>query len=270
MNGLADPGQRPMIVALGAGIVIGVLLGLLGGGGSILAVPALVYAAGQPLSAAVPTSLIVVGLSSAAAVIPRLRQRGQVSWRIAGVVGLAGTATAFAGTAVNRMLPADLVLLGFAALMVGAAVQMLRGRAPAGGACVLPGGGVNWRSCLPKAILTGAVVGFLTGLFGVGGGFLLIPALTLLLGLPMTTAIGTSLVIIVINSLAGLSAHTLTGGLDLDPGITIAFSATAIIASLLAARVASRLPGEKLRRWFGYLVLAAAALIIIETAIRPR
>ncbi len=81
-----------MIVALGLGVVIGALLGLLGGGGSILAVPALVYAVGQPLSAAVPTSLIVVGLSSATAVLPRLRQRGQIAWRIAGVFGAAGTA----------------------------------------------------------------------------------------------------------------------------------------------------------------------------------
>ena len=254
-----------MIVALGLGVVIGALLGLLGGGGSILAVPALVYAVGQPLSAAVPTSLIVVGLSSATAVLPRLRQRGQIAWRIAGVFGAAGTATAFAGTTVNKLLPPSVVLLGFAALMIAAAIQMLRGSGTTGGSCALPGGGVNWRSCLPKAIASGAVVGFLTGLFGVGGGFLIIPALTLLLGLSMATAVGTSLVIIVINSTAGLAAHAHTGGLHLDPSITITFTAAAIAASLIAARYATRLPSDKLRHWFGYLVLAIAALVTIET-----
>src|SRR4249920_2809399 len=104
-------------------LLIGVLLGLLGGGGSILAVPALVYGASMPLSAAIPTSLIVVGTSSAIAVLPRLKQ---IRWRLAVVFAGAGSAAAFAGAAVNRLLPPTLVMLGFAALMVGAGVQMLR------------------------------------------------------------------------------------------------------------------------------------------------
>ncbi|MCU7731197.1 TSUP family transporter, partial [Actinoplanes sp. KI2] len=132
-----------MSAAIGFGALIGVLLGLLGGGGSILAVPALVYGAGQPLAAAVPTSLLVVGISSAAALLPRLRA-GLVQWRIAGVVGGTGAVAAFGGAAVNRLLDPRLVLIGFAALMVAAGLRMLRETGDAGGDCALPGGGINW------------------------------------------------------------------------------------------------------------------------------
>lgn len=255
-----------MSAALGLGLVIGLLLGLLGGGGSILAVPALVYGAGVPLATAVPTSLLVVGISSTTALIPRLWQR-QVRWRIAGVFGAAGAAAAFAGAAVNRLLPPRVLLIGFAVLMVVAAVRMLRRQTAMGGDCALPGGGVNWRGCLPKAIGSGAVVGFLTGLFGVGGGFLVIPALVLFLGLPMAAAVGTSLVIIVINSVAGLVAHL--GDAALDYRITGAFALAAIVGSVAAARMATRLPAERLRRWFAFLVLAVAAFMLAQALFYP-
>ena len=136
-----------LLLALVLGLVIGALLGLLGGGGSILAVPALVYGLNQPLAVAVPTSLLVVGVSSAAAVLPRLRQ---VQWRLAAIFGATGAAAAFAGTALNQILDPSIVLLGFAAVMVAAALRMLRSSDDVGGSCALPGGGVNWRSCLPK------------------------------------------------------------------------------------------------------------------------
>lgn len=255
-----------MIAALGFGAVIGVLLGLLGGGGSILAVPALVYGVGLPLRAAVPTSLIVVGISSAVAVLPRLRV-GQVRWRIAAVFGAAGAVSAFAGAAVNRLLDPRIVLIGFALMMVVAGVRMLRRQGAGGGDCALPTGGVNWRGCLPKSVGAGVVVGFLTGLFGVGGGFLIIPALVLLLGLPMTTAVGTSLVIIVINSVAGFAAHA--GDTTLNYGIAAAFIVTAIVGSLLAARIASQLPADLLRRWFAYLVFAIAVFVAAQALLNP-
>ena len=255
-----------MGVAAALGLLIGILLGLLGAGGSILAVPALVYGAGQPLSAAVPTSLLVVGVSALAAVLPRIRAR-QVQWRIAGVVGAAGIPAAFAGTAVNRALDPRLVLVGFAVVMVAAAVRMLREQPEAGGDCALPGGRVNWRGCLPKAVGSGAVVGFLTGLFGVGGGFLIVHALVLLLGLPMTMAVGTSLVVVTVNSAAGFAAHT--GGANIDYSLAAVFTAAAVTGSLAAARVASRLPAERLRRWFAGLVLAVAAFVIAQAVLNP-
>lgn len=253
-----------LLVALALGLVIGGLLGLLGGGGSILAVPALVYGVNLPLAAAVPMSLLVVGISSAAAVLPRLRE---VQWRLAAIFGVTGGAAAFGGAAVNRLLDPSLVLLGFAAVMVVAALRMLRSSDEAGGSCAMPGGGVDWRSCLPKAAASGVVVGFLTGLFGVGGGFLIIPALTLLLGLPMATAVATSLVVIVINSAAGFTAHV--GDAPIDAGIAVAFTGAAVLGSLAAGRLAPRLPGEGLRRLFAYLVLVVAVYVVAQTVLDP-
>ncbi|NUW44313.1 sulfite exporter TauE/SafE family protein [Nonomuraea rhodomycinica] len=255
-----------MLTALGLGAVIGVLLGLLGGGGSILAVPALVYGAGLPLASAVPASLLVVGISSATAVLPRIRAR-QVRWRVAAVFGGAGAAAAFAGAALGRLLSPQVVLVGFAALMAVAGWRMLAERSAVGGACALPGGGVNWRSCLPKSILAGAVVGVLTGLFGVGGGFLVIPALVLGLGLPMTDAVGTSLLIVVVNAVAGFAAHA--GDAELDHGVIALFTAAAVAGSLAAARLGRRLEAVRLRRWFAYLIFAVALFVVVRALVDP-
>lgn len=256
-----------MTVVAVLGLVIGVLLGLLGGGGSILAVPALVYGAGLPLAAAVTTSLLVVGLSSITAVLPRLRQ---VQWRLAAVIGGAGALAAFAGAAVNRLLNPRLVLVGFAVLMIAAGVRMLRNHhEEQGGACALPTGGVNWRRCLPRSIPVGLAVGFLTGLFGVGGGFLIIPALVLTLGLPMTTAAPTSLVIVVLNSGFGFLAHAGAGAAAVDYRLAAVFAGTAIAGSLAAARIATRLSAARLRHWFAYLVLATAVFVITQALLNP-
>lgn len=253
-----------MIAAIGLGALIGVLLGLLGGGGSILAVPALVYGAGLPMAEAIPTSLLVVGISSAAALLPRLRRR-VVRWRIAAVVGGTGAVAAFAGAAVNRVLDPRLVLCGFAAVMVIAGLRMLRDIDDSGGDCALPGGGVNWRGCLPKSVGAGIGVGFLTGLFGVGGGFLIIPALVLFLGLSMPTAIATSLVIIVTNSAAGFAAHA--GDTAIDYRIAAAFTTAAIAGSLLAGRAADRVPTARLQRAFAYLVFVIAVFVAVEASV---
>jgi uncharacterized membrane protein YfcA len=253
-----------MTVLVALGLVLGVLLGLLGGGGSLLAVPALVYGAGEPLASAVPASLLVVAISSATALLPRLRG-GQVRWRIALAFGAAGMVAAFGGAALHRLLPPDVVLLGFAAVMVAAGLRMLRPGGQAGGDCALPGGGVHWRGCLPKSLGSGAVVGLLTGLFGVGGGFLVLPALVLLLGLPMTVAVGTSLVVVTLNSAAGFAAHA--GGATLDWPSLLAFTGAAVAGSLLAGRLGGRLDAHRLQRGFGWLVLAVAALVVAQTAV---
>ena len=253
--------DRIIIITLGLGLLIGILLGLLGGGGSILAVPALVYGAGVPLDAAIPVSLLVVGISSAAALLPRLRS-GDTQWRIAAVFGPAGAVMAFAGAAVNRLLDPRIVLGGFAILMITAGIRMLTSTTTIGGDCALPDGGINWRSCLPKSITAGAAIGFLTGLFGIGGGFLIIPTFVLLLGLPMTSAIATSLVVIVINSAAGFLAHA--DDAPLDYRIAITFTAAAIIGSVTAGRLSRRLSTAHLQRWFAYLVFAVAAFVIAQ------
>lgn len=249
-----------IITALVLGLVVGALLGMVGGGGSILAVPALVYGVGLPLSEAIPTSLIVVGAASAVAVLPRLR-RG-VNWRLAAIVGAAGVATAYLGTMVNRLLDQQILLVAFAVIMVVAGVRMFLKTKSAGGPCALPDGGINWRSCLPRALATGAVVGFLTGLLGVGGGFLIVPALTLVLGLPMSVTVGTSLVIIVINSIAGFTAHL--GDVQIDWAVTGAFAASAMVASLVAGRLVRGLSDVILKRGFAVLVLLVAVYVAIK------
>ena len=250
-----------MTAAILLGLSIGVLLGLVGGGGSILAVPALIYGVGMPLSRAIPTSLLVVGISSAVAAVPRLVQR-EVQWRIAAIFGGAGIPSAFAGAAINRLLSPRLILVGFVALMLLAAWRMLQENEQKGGDCALPGGGVNWRSCLPKALASGAGVGFLTGLLGVGGGFVIVPALVLLLGLSMVSAVGTSLVIVSVNSGAGFLAHL--GDSRLDPTITVAFTLATVTGALVAGRLGSRLSGDWLRRGFAYLVVAVAVFVAFQ------
>jgi hypothetical protein len=253
-----------VIVAVALGLAIGALVGLLGGGGSILAVPALVYAAGQSLPQAVATSLLVIGITAVVALLPRLRA-GQIAWRIAVLFGAAGAATASAGAAVNRLLPEDVVLGLFAALMVGAGIRMLQERPTTGAACAVDGGPVNWRRCLPRTLAGGLVVGFLTGLLGVGGGFLIIPVLVIVLGLPMTTAIGTSLVIVALNSAAGFAAHA--GDTTLDVPVTVAFTAAAVVAALAAGRLGARLDTARLRRWLAYLVFVVAATILLQITV---
>jgi uncharacterized membrane protein YfcA len=253
-----------VIIAAALGLVIGALVGLLGGGGSILAVPALVFAAGQELPQAVATSLLVVGITSVVALLPRLRAR-QIAWRVGALFGAAGAATAFAGAAVNRLLPDNVVLGLFAALMIAAGLRMLSEKPATGAACATNGGRVNWRRCLPRTLAGGLVVGFLTGLLGVGGGFLVIPVLVIALGLPMTTAIGTSLLIVAVNSAAGFAAHA--GEAPLDVPVTVAFTAAAVLAGLAAGRVATRVDTTRLRRWFAYLVFAVAAFIVVQITI---
>ena len=248
-------------LTIGIGLVIGVLVGLLGGGGSILAVPALVYLAGQDLQQAVATSLLVVGITALVAVLPRLRER-QISWRIGLLFGLAGAATAFAGAAVNRVLPDELTLALFAVLMVGAGVRMLQEKPATGTACAVDEGPVNWRRCLPRTLAGGLVVGFLTGLLGVGGGFLIIPVLVLALGLPISAAIGTSLVIVAINSASGFAAHA--GEATLDVPVTLAFTGAAFAAALVAGQLAAHTDTDRLRRWFALLVLGVAGLIATQ------
>ncbi|OQO91013.1 permease [Saccharomonospora piscinae] len=250
-----------------AGAGIGAVLGALGAGGAILAVPALVYGVGQPLAVAIPTSLAVVALSSLAALLPKSR-RAVVRWPVALVFGAAGVPATFAGAALGGLLPQRWLLLAFAALMVVVAVRMLRGGGDHAGACRTSDGSVNWRSCLPKAVVAGAAVGLLTGLFGVGGGFVIVPALGLLLGLTSHEAVATSLVVVVLNSLSGLVAHADAVG-DIDPGVFAAFATAALVVAAGAATVSSRVPARVLRTGFAVVVLAVAAFVAVAATVAP-
>ena len=247
-----------MLIGVAAfGLFVGAVLGLVGAGGAIIAVPALVYVIGVPVTEAMSTSLVMAASSSVAAVLPRLRHG--IKWRIAATVGAVGIPAAFLGTAVNVALPQHVVLLAFAALMIAAGVQMLRPRPTASGELLARGRWV-WRG-----LLVGVGVGFLTGLLGVGGGFIIVPALVLLLNLPIGAAIGTSLVITIVNSIGGVAAHAGSGFVDWP--LTIAFAVPAFAASLIAARFAARISGKALQRVFAALVLAIAVLTVVRTVL---
>lgn len=249
-------------IGLGLGALIGVLLGLLGGGGSILAVPALVYGMGLDMEQAIPVSLIVVGTASAVGALPKIRA-GQVQWRMAGMFAAAGIPATIAGSAVSTHLPQSALLIGFAVLMVVAGTRMLLDNGRTGTACAVRTGKVNWRRCVPRSITAGLLVGALTGLFGVGGGFLIIPALVVVLGVEMSTAIGTSLLIIVANSVAGVFAHL--HAISIDWSSTAAFVAAAMAASLIAGHLGTKVDTARLQRWFAYLIFAVAAYVLVDT-----
>lgn len=251
-----------LAIAIGSGLIIGMLLGLLGGGGSILALPVLVLVLGLSVAEAVPTALIVVGAAAAGGAIPKIRAN-LVQWRLATVFAAAGIPGAFLGSAAGRLLPESAVLAGFALVMVAAGVRILAGDGATRTACSVGDSGINWHHCAPRAVPAGFAVGVLTGLFGVGGGFLIIPALVLLLGIEMPVAIGTSLLIIVANSVAGVAAH-LRGGVSVDPAITIGFAGAAVLAAYFAGRIGNRLDTEGLQRWFAYLVFGVAAYVLID------
>ncbi|HAQ9631210.1 TPA: sulfite exporter TauE/SafE family protein, partial [Enterococcus faecium] len=231
------------------GLLIGAVLGLVGAGGSIIAVPALVYGVGLSPEEAIPASLIVVGLAALTAVIPRLRRA--IDWKTAAVVGAAGVPAAWVGSLVNRTLNQDVLMLLFAGLMVAAGIRMLTAT-PAEHSRRI-------RLYLLRALGVGLTVGFLTGLLGIGGGFLITPALILFLGLSAGTAVGTSLVIIVINSIAGLSAH-ITGA-NLDWPVILLFSGAAVAGSLIASRYAARLPDKIVKLVFALVVLFVAVFV---------
>ncbi|WP_431975989.1 sulfite exporter TauE/SafE family protein [Micromonospora haikouensis] len=244
-----------LALTVGLAVLIGVSLGLLGGGGSILAVPLLVYVADLPAKEAIATSLLVVGATSAVGVLPHARAH-RVRWRTGLVFGLAGMTGAYAGGRLAAYVPAAVLLTGFALMMLATAVAMIRGRRDAGERPVpheLP---------VPRVILDGVVVGLVTGLVGAGGGFLVVPALALLGGLPMPVAVGTSLVVIAMKSFAGLAGYLST--VSIDWGLAAAVTAAAVIGSLAGGRLAGRVPEAVLRRAFGWFVVVMGVFVLAQ------
>ncbi|MEU7935398.1 sulfite exporter TauE/SafE family protein [Micromonospora echinofusca] len=244
-----------LALTVGLAVLIGVSLGLLGGGGSILAVPLLVYVADLPAKEAIATSLLVVGATSAVGVIPHARAH-RVRWRTGLIFGLAGMTGAYAGGRLAEFIPAGFLLTGFAVMMLATAVAMIRGRRAAEGKPVpheLP---------VLRVILDGIVVGLVTGLVGAGGGFLVVPALALLGGLPMPVAVGTSLVVIAMKSFAGLAGYL--SSVSINWGLAAAVTAAAIVGSFLGARLAGKIPADVLRKSFGWFVVVMGVFVLTQ------
>ncbi|MGQ0774770.1 MAG: sulfite exporter TauE/SafE family protein [Pseudonocardiales bacterium] len=260
-----------ILAAVGLGLLIGMVLGGLGGAGAILTVPALVYLLGQSAQDATTSSLVIVGLTAIVGAADHARS-GHVHWRIGIAFGVAGIAAAFAGTALNRRVDEPVLLLGFSAVMILAAGGMLSCARPAiksalhGEQGRRAQGRRRGRTVLVvKVVLTGLAVGFLTGFFGVGGGFVIVPALVLALGLAMPAAVGTSLVIIVINSAASLAARA--GQAHFDWALIVPFTIAAMAGSLAGKTIADRLPNAALNRAFAVLLFVVAAYIATTSAL---
>lgn len=242
-----------ILLGLALGFGIGGSLGLLGGGGSILTVPALVYLVGQTPQVAVMTSLAIVGANSAMGAFFH-RAQGTLNWRVALLFGGAGMATAYVAAGFSDRLSPDVIMVAFAALMLLIGLLLIFRRPPHDG--VEPA-----NLSIAKIVASGAAVGLLTGVLGVGGGFLIVPALVMLVGLPMQQAVGTSLVVIAMNSLAGFMGHLGDGALDV-PALVV-FVAAGLAGTFAGARLAHRLPAARLRQGFaGFVILLAIFLLI--------
>ena len=242
-------------LTVGLALLVGVSLGLLGGGGSILTVPLLAYVAGMDAKQAIATSLLVVGTTSAVAAVSHARA-GRVQWRTGLIFGAAGMAGAYGGGLLARYIPGSVLLIGFAVMMIATAVAMLRGRKEVGPA------DPHHRIPVPKVIIEGLVVGLVTGLVGAGGGFLVVPALALLGGLPMPMAVGTSLVVIAMKSFAGFAGYL--SSVTVDWKIAGMVTAAAVVGALIGARLTALVNPDSLRKAFGWFVLVMSSVILVE------
>jgi uncharacterized membrane protein YfcA len=264
------------------GLIIGFSLGLTGGGGSIFAVPLLVYGMAMPAHEAVGVSLVAVGATALGGAIVRLRRR-EVEFKAALLFGIAGVVGAPLGSHLGAKLPAELLLGGFALLMLlvaarmwlqaihrPAEAQVVRAgddalESVAGPACrINPSGGLALTSrCTLVLMLSGVLTGLLSGLFGVGGGFLIVPALVLVVSLPMQRAVATSLLIIAIISASG-SASYLLAGRPLALTVTLLFVLGGLGGMALGARLSRRLAGPRLQKLFATAMIGVAIYIFFH------
>ncbi|QDE80217.1 hypothetical protein BHS07_00805 [Myxococcus xanthus] len=248
-----------LYAGIAGSLLVGILLGLLGGGGSILTVPLLIYVLDVEPRTAIAMSLVVVGVTSASGAFLHARA-GRVRWRTALVFGTGGMGGAFLGGRLNPHLEPDTLLLLFAGVMVAAAVAMLRRREAGPVAPSVP------PLPAPRVLAQGIAVGVLSGLVGAGGGFLIVPALSLA-GLSMPVATATSLVVIALQCAAGLVGHL--GHLDLPWMLTGEVLLAAMTGSLVGGRLAGRVPPALLRKGFAVFVLTTAAFILSAQAPAP-
>lgn len=242
-------------IALGLGFLIGALLGLLGGGGSILTVPALVYVIGQSPQMAVTTSLAIVGANSAMGMFFHQAQ-GTLNWRVALLFGGVGMGVAYVFAGVSKHFPPVLLMVAFAVLMMIIGASLLRRPREDAQTSKPP---VLW-----KILGGGAGVGALTGILGVGGGFLIVPSLVMLVGLPMREAVGTSLVIIAMNSAAGFLGHL--DGATLDAQLIALFVGAGLGGTFVGAKMAKRLPAARLRQAFAWFVIVLGVFLLVDNA----
>lgn len=247
-----------MLLALLGFVAVGVALGLLGGGGSILAVPVLVHLMGLPARLAVPMSLPVVGITAAAGAFTRWR-KGQLRLRVVVVFAAFAMLASYLAARVGTQIPDRPRLIFFSLVMlVAAAVMWLRSRRPLGAS----GPAAAVAAAPVKVIPAALAVGTLTGLVGVGGGFLIVPALAGVLGLPMAAATATSLAVIALNTIAAGAGWI--GRASLDWGLTAEVTVAALIGMAIGTYFAPRFSPRTLTRSFAVLLVLLAAFMLVQ------
>ena len=256
-----------VILAAVLALFIGGAVGLLGGGGSILTTPLLIYVLDFDAKQAITASLFVVAVTSVFGLIAHARA-GRVRWKTGLIFGSAGMVGAFVGGQVGALLPGTLLLAAFSVMMGITAIAMIRGKRQ------VKGHGPHKGLPIFRIILDGLVVGLVTGLVGAGGGFLVVPALALLGGLPMANAVATSLLVVAMKSFAGSFGYALHFGdgslVSLNPEteinwpVTLLVTVMAVIGALISSRLIGRIHPDKLRKAFGWFVFVMAIFILSQ------
>lgn len=238
-------------------IAMGISLGLLGGGGSVLALPVLVYVMGVPTKSAIAMTLIIVGSISFLGSITR---RSSINFRMAGIFGIATMVGAYGGARLAVLVSSSvqMILFGIAMLMAAGFMIYRAGRSPANSNYIKP----LCKYCWLWLPTEGLGVGLLTGLVGVGGGFAIVPALVLLANIPMEQAIATSMLIIGFNSLAGLAGYI--GAVTLDWDLIISFTFLAGIGTVIGSYLGQFVSSSRLQKSFGYFLMALGVLVIVQ------
>lgn len=259
--------------AILAGLATGLVLGLFGSGGSIIALPALLYLLHVEPKSAIAMSLGVVAVTATVSALDNWR-RGLVDVRVALVFGLFGVAGTFAGARLGLLTPVAIQLGLFALVMYAAAWRMLKparltvpaaGVENVGNVAAIGGCHDFFSPCMGHIALHGIGVGLLTGLVGVGGGFLIVPALVLLSGIPMKTAVGTSLAIVAAKSYAGFAGYM--GGVPIDWALMGGFTAITIAGSFVGAHFSTRISQNALKKAFAWFLVAVASYILFNNVI---
>jgi uncharacterized membrane protein YfcA len=243
----------PVIIDILLGFIIGLTLGFLGGGGSILTVPALVYIVGQSPQAAVTASLMIVGINSAMGAFFH-RSQGTQNWQVALIFGGAGMVVSYLSAGLSKLLPSTVLMILFAVLMLVVGGLMIFSKPPKN----QQQSQHNWLVTL----VSGAAVGVLTGFLGVGGGFLIVPALVMLVGLPMRQAVGTSLIVIAMNSLAGFLGHL--NGASIDMVVVTIFVVAGLFGSISGTKLAKLIKPDQLRTSFALFVMVLAVFLLYD------
>lgn len=257
----------PQLLAAALGLIIGLVLAFAGAGGGVLAIPLLVFGLHLPLQQAAPVGLLAVGLAAAVGALLGLRE-GIVRYRAAGLIGAAGMLTAPLGVALAQHVPNRPLLVAFAAVLAYTAWRMQKHRAgdeiaPREVPCRVDvaDGRLAWtRPCARALAGTGLLSGLLSGLLGVGGGFVIVPALVRHTLLELRSVQATSLAVIALVSVSGIAAAAMHGALPW--GVALPFAGGAITALLLARPVARRLPPAHLQQAFAWVSWCVAALML--------